>query len=120
MSKAFNANSTQVNAILNTLQNDLAFLKKGAKQSTQSAAQIARSNAISHGYIHGLGQNYVPSPKWRSKLHGWLGQDASAPASTLDQLKSGSMFPDQVAGWSIKTILVGVLALMILKLQRCL
>jgi hypothetical protein len=35
----------------------------------------------------------------------------------LDQLQSGELIPDQLFGWSIKTILAGLLVLAVLKLK---
>lgn len=35
----------------------------------------------------------------------------------MEQLKTGEAFPDVLFGWSSKTILAGLLALMVLKLK---
>jgi len=42
-----------------------------------------------------------------------IGQDTTS--GIIGQLKTGEMFPDQIAGISTKSILVGLLILMILK-----
>jgi len=71
---------------------------------------------------------YAQGPHLHS-LKGWFGQDASAPVAAPDgsvappsdywtQIKTGTLFPDQIVGYSTKSILVLLLLLMILKAQR--
>lgn len=39
-------------------------------------------------------------------------------AGIVDQLQTGELIPDQLFGWSTKTILAGLLALTVLKLKK--
>lgn len=57
------------------------------------------------------------SARSTGQMHGYFGQEASS--GYISQIKTGELFPDQVMGWSTKSILVGLLVLMILKVQRC-
>lgn len=113
----------QWNQIGSALQKGVGLAKMQLKPNQKKLyaspnSEIVYKSALSTGQIHGLLHNY-------GILNG-LGQDASVPVAApapssdyISRIKTGELFPDQVMGWSTKSILIALLILMILKVQRC-
>lgn len=92
-------------------QNIIPVLKKGAKMDKQGhhmdpyAKKLYANPNSKILYKSALSTNLI-------EMAG-LGQTTTS--TIFDQIRTGELFPDQIIGYSTKSILVGLLILMILK-----